>query len=353
MRLVFACDADEWAEAKAVLRQYQFGGGSRVLSWVMFLLLSAAGILVIWWRTKQLVPPAFQFCLPVGAAVLAVGFLVYGRWKRAPGPLTCVELSPSGVRVVDDDSETMIPWSGISRRVESAHLFLLWNRRTSLVCIIPKRALPPEEYDVEWLRRIEVGPRNSAAEFAVAAANLAASLPAANPADLRVTFKLGFWDWFDRSMASYRGGRGMGLYWLVMVICVGAFVYFEAPNPNAKRQAGEIFCYYLLPVAFIGAVCMALAKTAASWLGAGQYREEQTVTLGDEALTVASRDKTTLHAWETYARYKETRFSFLMWSVGSRQWLLLPKSAFDSPRAVERCRELLAAHLERSGWFFG
>ena len=352
VRLVFRCNAAEWAEAKAVLRQYQLGGGSKLLSWVMFVLLCAAGIAIIWWRTKQLVPAPFQFYLPAATAVLVVCFLVYDRWKKVLGPLTCVELSARGVRVFNDDSETMIPWSGISRRVESAQLFLLWNRRKSLVCIIPKRALPPEVYDVEWLRQIEVGPRNGAAEIALAAEALSAASPGAKASDLRVTYRLGFWNWFDRSMASYRGARGMGLYWLVMVICVGIFVCLEAPNPNAKRQAWEVFCYYLLPLAVIGAVFMALASSAASWLGAGQFREEQSVTLGDEGLTVSSRDKVTIQTWDTYARYKETRFSFLMWSVSSRNWLLLPKSAFDSLQSVEKCRDLLAAHLTRSTWFF-
>jgi hypothetical protein len=88
------------------------------------------------------------------------------------------------------------------------------------------------------------------------------------------------------------------------------------------------------------------------WLShRGQFKR-RTVRLSETSLTLSENDGTSEVPWSRFTRYKETPWSFLAWK-GQHDWLQLPKSAFPSIPAQERCRELFARHLKRSTWFFG
>jgi hypothetical protein len=114
-----------------------------------------------------------------------------------------------------------------------------------------------------------------------------------------------------------------------------------------------MFLYFSIPTAIIGAALFFTVFTVKGWFGNRKHFTPQTVALSERQIAFTSADGTYSVPWEGYRRFKETRRSFLIWQGFAGHWLLLPKSALPTSQAIDRCRELLQAHLAASDWFFG
>lgn len=350
LRLEYALTPAERSEAQNLLLRRQVGGGSEWLTRIILLLALVGMLLGLW----TMVTAEFQKAQRPYVIVAVVGLtaVVYVLRRRArkkldAAPPIVVELSADGIRFLSDQAKTVLPWQTISRRIESDALFLLQHRK-SLVCyILPKRVFPSTE-SVDWLREIELGAGDPADATDAADAAAMTLDRSATTIDVRLTL----WNWFDWSLASWALGRGIALGWTGMLL--GCWIAVSlTPNPNAKLTKVELLVYWVLPAALVGSTLLVTFFTIYSWFTHRREHGPHTVSLGEEAVTVATKDGTGTLAWTTFTRYKETPWSFLIWNISPGNWLMLPKSAFPSLKALDDCRDLLARRLRKSTWFFG
>jgi YcxB-like protein len=359
LRIEYSCTPAEQSEAQSLLLRHELGGGSKRLTMVMLLTILAGVLLLFWWSIRN-APQAIPSYMWVWWVVLMLVVFIIRRRQRKhqdSEATATVELSARGIRFPGKDSQATIPWEAISRRIESETLFLLQHRATSLAYVIPKRLLSPEWTD--WLRDVEVGTELDAHQEMrpdVAAERL---LPVENAqtSDVTVNFRLGFWNCLDWSAASWGSGRGAAIFAIVFMNGVWIITSFT-PDPDAIFTDLEFFCYFGLPATLITAIFMVIMMAMHSRRRHRSVLVQQCVRLGETTLTLASSEGAAIVPWTRFTHYKETPWSFFLWRIApgslprTEVWLMLPKSAFPSADATEKCRELLARHLKRSTWFF-
>jgi YcxB-like protein len=347
----YALTPAERSEARSLILRRQVGGGSKWLTRIILLLALGGMLLAVWAKITEFNKAHRPYAIAAFVALTAVVYVLRRRArKKADSPVhVAVELSAHGIRFVSDQSQSLIPWRAISRRMESDSLLLLKHRTHPAWYIFPKRAFPSPE-SVNWLREIDLGPD----EQPESTETVDAAVPASNHDRSTVTIdvRLSLWNWFDWSLASWALGRGVAILWTGMLIGVW-FVASLTPNPNAKLTDGQVFLYFALPASVVGSAVLVSFLTTYSWFTHRKEHGQHTISLGKESVTVATKDGTGTLAWTTFTRYKETPWSFLVWNISPGNWLMLPKSAFPSINALEDCRELLARRLRRSTWFFG
>lgn len=275
--------------------------------------------------------------------------------KLETSPPIRVELSAQGFRIDDtaEKSQMMIPWDSF-RRFESESIFVFQHRTSGLSFMIPKRALPSPE-SIEWLREVNVGiaTRDDAESPLPLAPAPASRAREGNFSDVTLEYRMGYWNCVDLSCASWGAGRGAAVFIIGMFTGISIYSAIAMPHrPNAKFSDMEVYCYFIAPIMLIGAILIAFVVATQFWLShRGQFKR-RTVRLNETSLTLSENDGTSEVPWARFTRYKETPWSFLAWK-GQHDWLQLPKSAFPSIPAQERCRELFERHLKRSTWFFG
>ena len=141
----------------------------------------------------------------------------------------------------------------------------------------------------------------------------------------------------------------MFAFFLVGITCVALT---PPPRPNAKIDHWELILAIVFLMFIVMSALFGMIAATQFWFAHSRLFKRRTVRLADASLTLAESDGVSEIPWSTFICYKETPWSFIAWK-GRHNWLLLPKSAFPSIPARERCRELLARHLKRSTWFFG
>jgi hypothetical protein len=123
------------------------------------------------------------------------------------------------------------------------------------------------------------------------------------------------------------------------------------PTPHPVYSLTQVYFMFMLPTTLLMALMIIAIASIHPWFSHRKLLTDQEVLLSADAITFASADGASSVPWSTYARYKETRRSLLIWK--GRLWMLLPKRAFASADQLDRCRALLVRHLGRSRWFFG
>ena len=352
LRLEYVLTPAEQSEARDLVLRRQIGGGSKWRTRIM-LLLGLVGMLLGLWAmvTREVQQPHRPYAYAAFFGLTAVIFMLRRRARKKADslPPVVVELSAEGIRFVSNQSQSTIPWKAISRRVESDALFLLQHRSNTVWWVLPKRAFPSPE-SVNWLREIELG-----ADEQIDATDIADSVafaPTHDCSKISIDVRLSLWNWFDWSLASWALGRGVPIFCTGMLI-LGWFVASLTPNPKAKFTEAQVFFYFVIPASVAGSAVLVTFLTTYSWFTHRKENRLHTISLGEESVTVATKDGTGTLAWTTFTRYKETPWSFLVWNNSTGNWLMLPKSAFPSLKALEDCRELLARRLRKSTWFFG
>ncbi len=351
LRLEYALTPAERSEAQSLILRRQVGGGSKWLTGIVLSLGLVAMLLGLCAMITREVDKARQpYMIAAFVGLTAVVFVLRRRLRKRvdSAPPVVVELSADGIRFLSDQSHTVIPWKAILRRMESDTLLLLQHRSNTVCYIFPKRAFPTPEC-VNWLREInlEAGGQPDATDTGDAAA-----VPNHDRSTVSLDVRLNLWNWFDWSLASWALGRGVTIFWTGMLI--GCWIAVSlAPNPNAKLTNGQVFIYAVLPASVVGSAVLVTFFTTYSWFTHRKEHGRHTISLGEESVSVATKDGAGTLSWTTFTRYKETPWSFLVWNNSPGNWLMLPKSAFPSIKALEDCRELLARRLRRSTWFFG
>lgn len=98
---------------------------------------------------------------------------------------------------------------------------------------------------------------------------------------------------------------------------------------------------------------MILLVAFQSWRAHSGYFVTQEWVLSDQSLAFASRDGNGVLPWTTYTRFKETRWSFILWNPVGSAWIMFPKRALNSDDEVRLCQALLSRQLQQSRWFCG
>jgi hypothetical protein len=359
LRLEYACTPAERKEAESFVLAQTLGRGSkrranaRLLA-ILIAIICLFVFLMVMALPKQLSP--YMLAAWVGLTAVVIVLRRRARRKLEASPPVAVELSTQGVRIDDKSarSQLMMPWDSFRSRFESELVFVFQHRTSGLSFLIPKRTLPSPE-SIEWLREINIGvaTRDDAESPLPLTPAPASRAREANFSDVTLEYRMGYWNCVDLSFASWGGGRGAAAFIIAMFTGVSIYSAFAMPpRPNAKFSDLEVFCYFIVPIMVIGSVLIAFVVATQFWLSHRAFFKRRTVRLSDLSITLSESDGTSEVPWNRFTRYKETPWSFLAWK-GQRDWLLLPKSAFPSLAAQERCRDLFARNLKRSTWFFG
>ncbi len=164
----------------------------------------------------------------------------------------------------------------------------------------------------------------------------------------RVTFRvqLGFRDYLDRTVASW---RTWGLFLVVAALMAGTTLYQPAnPPPDAVNSATKVFFMFEFPFLLVLVPIVILIVSLHAWRMHRKYLAPQEMTLSEESISFASSEASGALPWTSYTCYKETRWSFILWR-GS-VWTMFPKRTLASSDDLRRCRNLLAKHLRQSRW---
>lgn len=345
LRLEYVCTPAERKEAEALNLRQQFGGGWKVLTWVVLLAILALVLWMAWRMIEQMLPEGYRLYGVAGLAVFVVAFTWFQTKRDArtpPSAVTRVELSENGFRLGEGIPGIFIAWGNVARCLESENLFVFHDAPKKLAYILPKRVLPDDTW-VDWLRKVAHSSKHTETASSV-------SQPAAriDSEVFRLNYRLGYWSMVDLLQASWMG-KGIMLGWLALhlyVICTAV----SKPAPDAKVPMWEVLVYFELPAIIVGAYLLLLFVAAYSWL---QHRRELTpwrVEMGENVLRHVSAAGDVVVSWESLNRFKETPWHFILWRRPGDNWLMVPKRVLGGKQGVRRCRELLERHLQRSIW---
>jgi hypothetical protein len=344
LKLEYICTQAERSEAQTLGLRQQLGRGSKWRTRVVLFAILFGVVLGFYFEVRQSwSDPVMRYALG-GALVFACGFVF---WKRRAGrgapTTTRVEISEAEVTVVVGAVKITTPWSGFGDCLESPNLFVLVDRPKTLLTILPKRVFPTESWQ-SWFRNLanhrprpEERPQSAGAPLAV------------SPERSTLQFRLGVRDYVDRALASFRTwGLILGVAGMILGLSISAGMH---PSPHAVYSATQVYFMFMLPTTLLMAVMIIAIASVYPWFLHRRLLTPQEVSLTADAITCASADGDASVPWTAYARYKETRRSFILWK--GQVWMLVPKRAFASAEELDRCRALFATHLERSRWFFG
>lgn len=242
-----------------------------------------------------------------------------------------------------------MPWSAVDQCLESPNLFVLVKRPKELL-VLPKRAFPDEKWQ-SWFRHQA---NNRAGSNDALIGQAPTIMPLASADALVLTFQLGLRDYFDRTIASWRTwALIIGMIVFMNGLCLlGTIFRMMNPPPHPVHSSWALFVMFL-PLQLGMVVVALLLFSVNAWYLNRKSLFPREVTLSDDGITIASQSKRGDIRWNTSRRFKETRWSFILWASPGPAWLMLPKRAFSSPADVQHCRALLSRHLQRSRWFFG
>jgi hypothetical protein len=348
LRLEYGCTHAEMEEAQSLSLRKQLGGGSKWLTWVVLILILIGILLAFYQQILREVLPAYRPYVIAGLVVLIVGVTTWKRLARKNSPQrTRVEISETEFVILGPDSRVAMPWSAFGDCLESPKLFALVDRPKGILFVVPKRAFPSESAQ-DWFRAL-VRTRRSRVEPVTP--SVSSNQRVVSSDQVTLGFRLGYRDYLDRTVASY---RTWGIYLVVLVMIIGITLYSAAhPPPNAVDSAVQVFFMFEVPFLLVMMAVMTLVISVYTWRLHAKYLLPQELVLSGLSLEFSGEDGQGMLPWSTYTRYKETRWSFILWNPRTSLWTMLPKRAFASRDDLERCRSLLARHLLKSRWFFG
>lgn len=350
LRLEYACTKEELTQAQSLSLRKQLGEGSQWRSTLVLLVILVGMVLGFYVRVQKDVSPAYR-PLVYGLAIAASGAAYYVIQKRkargAAAATNTVEISDKEITILGAGSNFTLPWTAFSDCLESPELFVLVDRPKQVLLVFPKRAFPSENW-VTWFReqtenRWRLPDPQDMEPLAIPAS------PSADCIKLRI--RLGFRDYVDRTIAS---SVTWGFLLFMTTIFVVAGVAAAAnPPPRPIYSAAQVFFMFMLPFLLVMMLVVIVLGSLKSWFTHRRYSVPQDVELSEETIAFSGALGKGSLPWTTYTRYKETRWSFILWNHGTSVWTMIPKRVLTLDDDLRRCRVLLERRLARSRWFFG
>jgi hypothetical protein len=241
------------------------------------------------------------------------------------------------VTLTQANGKTSMAWTAFSECLESPELFVLWAKPKHLLLAIPKRAFPSAT-DQDWFREQAAqgrGQVSGPSELPIGESSSADQI--------RLTIELRFRDYLARTLTTC-------LLWAfcLLVSIPLTFPLLAAANRpanGAEADKGGLLVFMLMPL--FGMAMGLVVFSMQNWrLNAVHSRSELAVSEG--GIAYADADGSGRVPWSSFQYYKETPWLFIVW--GGRSSLMFPKRAFTSGDDVERFRDLLQRHLQRSRW---
>jgi hypothetical protein len=345
LQLEYACTSTEMAQAQALNLRTRLGRGSKWRTRLILALVLAGMLVGAWFRFREM-PELYRAlmiaAIVAGSCLFAICKSKFRKSARRPVKL---EISERDFAILGPDAKVTMPWSAFSECLESSDLFVLLDRAKTTLIVVPKRAFPSESWQT-WFRAQAT---QEASHTAPAWHESPALAPSTSADRITFTFQLGFRDYLDRTLASW---RTWGSCLIVGGLLLGASLYSAAhPPPHAVYSDTEMFFMFVLPFYLVCVMIGVLTFSIHGWRSHAKYNRAQQVALSEASMDFAGIDGSGTVPWTSFKQYKETLWSFILWR-GSR-WVLFPKRAFGSWDDLSRCRELLDRHLQRSRWFLG
>ncbi len=344
LRLEYACTEAEKSQAQNLSVRQKLGGGSKLRTWLVLLLLLNGLLLNAWFRFPNLAQ-AYRALLIVALFVGAYVFVVCKRiWRETASVPITQEISEAGVASFGAAATVRLPWSAFSQCLESNELFVLMDRTKTTLIVVPKRVFPSEDSQT-WFREQSMHIKDAAPTL-----RDSTGLPVSASTDvIRLTVQLGLRDYFDRTLASW---RTWGFCLFIAGLELGAFFYAAVNSPpNPVNSNTKVFLLFGLPFFLASMVMIIVMFSVYGWRINAKHFDPEQIALSDSTVEFAGRAGSGNLPWSHFAHYKETFGSFIIWR-GSL-WMIFPKRAFASQDDVSRCREFLDRNLRRSAWFFG
>ena len=340
LNLDYACTEAEIKQAELLSR--------RLVDWnslPVFLLKWGFVGVVMHRQIFQTVAPLYEFVALTAIFSIAI---IQERWRRRSYreevSFGNIGISKHGLKLVHPSSDLSLSWASFRSCKESPDLFVLMHPQRTAPLVVPKRVFPSAESQA-WFRSL-TDIHSPASEVQVPS-GVEADSASGECVRLRVT--LGFREYLDRAIATW---KFWGLFLGVTLMIVGFDINFAInPPPDAVISLWTLIFRYELPMLMGALPFILLLCTIIPWLENVTRREPEELTLSNEGLFFAQRAVGGRLAWTFFTRYRETRWSFILWNHLS--WIILPKRSFRSAADMLRTRVLLEKHLRKSWWFFG
>ncbi len=345
LRLEYTCTDADMEQARALVLRNRLGGGSKWRTYFVLLVVGVGMLLGAWFRFRE-IPETYRALLLAAVAAGSVLFVfLQQKFRKSTREPTTLEISDADLTFHHADSKGVIPWASFGECLESPNLFVLLDRPKKTMYVVPKRAFP-DEHAQSWFR-----------DLAGNAACLAAppgEVPLASARHVvgdrvMITVYPKYRDHLASTLASRRThGISIAFACFVSVIAIQAAMH---PAPGAAGSPAENLLYFVLPFCLNLALLVVFVFSVGKWWLDRRYPGPRTFGLSDGGVTLGAPDGSSAAPWSRFARYKETRWMFILWR--GPFWIMLPKRAFESLDDVDRCRHLLQSHLQRSRWFLG
>ncbi len=258
-----------------------------------------------------------------------------------------LDISDDGLSVRGSGAAVRMPWSAFSRLLESPDLFVLVDRNKTSLLVIPRPALSGESWQ-EWFQTLATN-QLSLADSPPEEAPAKRSSTAGHSVNLRL--QLRFRDHLDRTLASW---LTRGLLAGLAALIIGTSLRAAAnPPPNAIYSGTQMFFMFVLPFLLVNMMFVTLVVSVRPWWLHSKIAVPQELSLSLESIAFSGPDGSGTLPWSVYDRFKETRWSFIVWNSRTSAWTMFPKRAFTSEEDLRQCRDLLSRQLQPSRWFFG
>jgi hypothetical protein len=162
-------------------------------------------------------------------------------------------------------------------------VFVLVDRTKSVLFPIPKRAFP-DAASQDWFRTQATQFQNSPA---VASQETFVPGRFATSNGIALTIKLGYWDYFNRSITSW---RMRGMFLAIIAFMVGVVVFTPAP-PHAVNSP-EKTLLIMLPIFTVMMGFVIAVLSFISWRAEKKCLDPQHIVINEEGVEFAGRDIT-------------------------------------------------------------
>src|SRR4051812_37444676 len=161
MQITFQATAEERSRASSAELHQKLGGGSRVKTWFVLLIIVA----VIIFRVQREVSRSdLSWFIPLFLVIWVITFVMLRRQRRKEprDPTVVIDLQETEVRVARDGGSSIAPWSTFAKFAEDPEFFLLYFHGGKTYLFLPKRAItggPVAEQQLREILRAKIGQR--------------------------------------------------------------------------------------------------------------------------------------------------------------------------------------------------
>ena len=159
--------------------------------------------------------------------------------------------------------------------------------------------------------------------------------------------------------------KAMGCYWryspmiwwylcVFLLLAALPFLFPGAAHPDLRGGGTEgsfsviSIVQNLIPATVVCCFVAGLVmyQTRTSFRRGPYFNQEMTYGFYDNGIQLKTPRIQTNMSWEVFTRAIENQNGFILFNMGKRSFNWFPKSGFNSPESIDRCRELLRRNVK-------